>query len=155
MALRELLLKLGVDVAKAEFYGWLRLPIPDSELGEDYPSGYCHFPKHDREYFRQITAEQLMTVRKRDGFSAREWQQLPGRENHRLDCRVYARAAASAEGLDRVVQPPPGAKTTPPPRKPAPEQRERSELPARPSKKGGFLKGRRKGGWLGGGKRRR
>lgn len=139
---------VGVDVAKAEFYGWLKLPIPDMELDEEHSPGYCHFPKYDREYFRQITAEQLMTVRKRDGFSVHEWQQIPGRENHRLDCRVYARAAASAEGLDRVVQPTPDTQAKPQaPHKQAVEQQ---DTPRRERRKGSFLSGGRgKGGWLG------
>ena len=148
---------VGVSIAKTEFYGWLKLPVPDTELDEEYPPGYCHFPRYDRDYFMQITAEQLMTVQKRDGFSAREWQRLPGRQNHRLDCRVYARAAASAEGLDRVVQPPPESQAKPSaPRKPAPEPQ---DTPRRERNKGGFLKGgflkggRAKGSWLG--KRRR
>ena len=71
------------------------------ESGLPHPPGYCHFPEHGEEYFRQLTAEHLVTVTKRTGFTSFEWQILPGRENHWLDCRIYARAAAALVGLDR------------------------------------------------------
>ncbi len=41
-----------------------------------------------------------VTRRDRNGFPVREWQKLRER-NEALDCYVYARAAASAAGLDR------------------------------------------------------
>ncbi len=93
---------VGVDVAKSEFYGWLRLPVPNLENGEPYPSGFCHFPEYGEDYFKQITAEHLVSTVTRKGFRLYEWQLIPGRENHYLDCRVYARAAAALLGLDRM-----------------------------------------------------
>ena len=42
----------------------------------------------------------LVTVKDRRGFPHREWRKLRER-NEALDCRVYARAAASALGIDR------------------------------------------------------
>lgn len=97
---------IGVALAKSELYGWLRLEAPAD--GDPYPSGWCAFPEYDMEYFRQITAEHLVEVKKRTGFVIREWQMIPNRENHWLDCRVYARAAAAVLGLDRAR--PPGKK---------------------------------------------
>ena len=47
-----------------------------------------------------MCAEQLITRRDRNGFPVREWQKMRER-NEALDCYVYARAAASAAGLDR------------------------------------------------------
>lgn len=91
---------VGVDVAKAELYGWLRLDKPSAEA--PYPAGYCHFPEYGEDYFKQLTAEHLVTVTTRTGFTTHEWQMIPGRENHFLDCRVYARAAAALVGLDRM-----------------------------------------------------
>jgi phage terminase large subunit GpA-like protein len=96
-----LLWPVGVDLAKSELYGWLRLDAPTD--GSAPPSGYCHFPEYDEEFFRQMTAEQLVTVRKRTGHTATEWQIQPGRQNHFLDARVYARAAAARAGVDRLV----------------------------------------------------
>jgi phage terminase large subunit GpA-like protein len=91
---------IGTDMAKAELYGWLRLPVP--EEGQPYPDGFCHFPSYDKEFFKQLTAEHLVSTVDRRGFKKYEWQQIGGRENHFLDARVYARAAASAAGLDRM-----------------------------------------------------
>ena len=92
---------IGVDVAKAEFYSWLRL-VPDVETGWT-PPGYCHFPEHPAEYFRQLTAEHLMKIVKRStGRSRLAWQTLPNRENHYLDARILARAAAARLGIDRM-----------------------------------------------------
>ena len=89
-----------VNIAKSEFYGWLRL-----EIGTDgaVPPGYCHFPQYNDEYFRQLTAEQLVTHKNRRGFVRLEWELIPGRQNHALDARIYARAAAMLTGLDRFT----------------------------------------------------
>jgi phage terminase large subunit GpA-like protein len=91
---------VGVDIAKTELYGWLRLPIP--EEGGLYSGGFCHFPEHGPDFFKQLTSEQLVTVKTKQGYTATEWQVIPGRENHVLDARVYARAAAQQAGLDRL-----------------------------------------------------
>jgi phage terminase large subunit GpA-like protein len=88
------------DVAKGELYGWLRLPEPTAE-GALHPSGFCHFPEYGEDYFKQLTAEQKITTRDRKGFPVMSWELKPGRQNHVLDCRVYARAAAQVIGLDR------------------------------------------------------
>lgn len=93
---------VGVDVAKAELYGWLRLPLPTD--GAPFPPGWAHFPEHGEDYFKQLTAEHLVSIRSdRTGFSSHEWHLLPGRENHYLDCRIYARAAAAVLGVDRMA----------------------------------------------------
>jgi phage terminase large subunit GpA-like protein len=86
-------------------YGNLRKDKPtDTQLeqGETYPPGYCHYPKYDAEYFKQLTAERLVTVKDKRGFPHREWRKLRER-NEALDCRVYARAAASACGIDKFT----------------------------------------------------
>lgn len=87
-----------VSMAKSEFYGWLRLEV-HPETGE--PAGYCHFPEYHDEYFRQLTAEQLVAHKTRKGFVRLVWELIPGRVNHVLDARIYARAAAFLAGLDR------------------------------------------------------
>lgn len=91
---------VGVDIAKAELYGWLQLSPPLD--GEPYPPGFCHFPQHGEDYFKQLTAEHLVSHVDGRGFTVHEWQLIAGRENHGLDRRVYARAAASLKGLDRM-----------------------------------------------------
>jgi phage terminase large subunit GpA-like protein len=87
------------SIAKSELYGFLRLDAPLE--GEPCPPGWCHFPEYDDDYFRQLTAEQLFPKRNRRGFTVMTWALIPGRENHVLDARVYARAAATLIGLDR------------------------------------------------------
>ncbi len=94
-------------IAKTELYGWLKLGLPTDEAreaGAVEPPGYCHFPQHGEEYFKQITAEQLVRRRTRTGFVKLTWEPIPGRENHVLDCRVYARAAAAVVGIDRFQE---------------------------------------------------
>ncbi len=87
------------SMAKSELYGWLAL-----QVGEDgvEPGGYCHFPEYADEYFKQLTSERLVPHKTRKGYIRLEWEQIPGRQNHVLDARVYARAAAAMMGLDRL-----------------------------------------------------
>jgi phage terminase large subunit GpA-like protein len=91
------------DVAKSELYGFLKLEQPTD--GSALPPGWCHFSQYDEDYFKQLTAEQLVTHKSRTGYVRLEWELIPGRENHTLDCRVYARAAAALVGLDRFKEP--------------------------------------------------
>jgi phage terminase large subunit GpA-like protein len=105
-------IKRGVKVwpvnsgmAKEELYRWLRLERPtDEDLGQGipFPPGYCHFPRYSEEYFKQITAEQLVAKLVK-GYRRLEWQKMRER-NEALDCRVYARAAAARVGLDRFQE---------------------------------------------------
>ncbi len=93
-------------VAKVELYRWLKLPRPtDEELeaGEDYPPGTCHYSEYGEEYFKQLTAERRV-IRLHKGFPKATWEKDPARNNEALDCRVYARAAASIYGLDRFKE---------------------------------------------------
>lgn len=93
----------GVSIAKSELYGWLRLDRPTDDSGDAYPPGYCHFPRYDAEFFKQLTAEQLVPHKNRKGYIRSEWELMPGRENHALDCRIYARVAAAACQMDRMT----------------------------------------------------
>lgn len=98
---------VGANIVKGEFYGWLRQDPPTKESGKPYPRGFCHFPEsdlYDEEYFKQITAEQIVrTVHRRTRRTTIEWTVLPGRENHYLDCRGLNRVAAYHAGLDQVA----------------------------------------------------
>lgn len=92
---------IGVSVLKGELYGWLKLDPPME--GQSLPPGYCNFPEYDEEFFQQLTAEKEVIRRNRRGFAVREW--VKDRErNEVLDCRVYARAAASLVGIDRMKE---------------------------------------------------
>jgi phage terminase large subunit GpA-like protein len=94
-----------VGIAKLEFYNNLRKAADVAEDGTSlsYPVGFVHLPKIDAEFIQQLCAEQLITRRNRNGFPVREWQKMRER-NEALDCYVYARAAASAAGLDRFEE---------------------------------------------------
>jgi len=90
---------------KAEFYRQLRVPAPtleETREGKGYAAGYVHIgPWCDSEWLQQLTSEQLVTVRSRNGGSRGEWHKMRER-NEALDCRVYARAAASTLGVERM-----------------------------------------------------
>ncbi|AUS02250.1 terminase large subunit [Vibrio phage 2.096.O._10N.286.48.B5] len=101
-----MLWKVGVGVTKEQFYAWLNLAKPtDEDLkdGKLYPSGYCHFPEYDEEYFKQITAEQFMRVENKRGFVSYSWEKLR-KDNHFLDCRVYSRAGAEMLQISRMIE---------------------------------------------------
>jgi phage terminase large subunit GpA-like protein len=86
---------VGVSVCKTELYGLLRLEKnPDGT----FPDGYCHFPEYDEEFFKGMTAEELVMVGRRP-----EWKKTRER-NEQLDCRNYGRAAASFCGIDRFIE---------------------------------------------------
>jgi phage terminase large subunit GpA-like protein len=135
---------VGVDIAKRELYGWLRLKVPVD--GEPYPAGFMHFPQqHGPDYFKQLTAEQLTAAKNKQGFIRYEWSVIPGRENHVLDTRVYARVAAAVCGIDRVRVPkvaaPSRAAATPAPAAPVPAPAPPPPA-APPAPRGGFIGGR-------------
>jgi len=92
---------------KTETYRFLRLVRPTAEEiadGSLFPPGTVHLPESvDSEWIKQLTAEQLVTVKTKRGFSKLEWQKLRER-NEALDCRVYARAAAWNVGIDRFSE---------------------------------------------------
>ena len=88
-------------VAKSELYGWLRLEVPVD--GSAPAPGFCHFPQYGEDYFRELTAEHLVPVKTAKGYVRLDWALIPGRVNHALDARVYARAAAAVYGMDRFA----------------------------------------------------
>jgi phage terminase large subunit GpA-like protein len=95
---------VATSTFKAETYRFLRQDRPTAEEiidGASFPSGTVHLPTWvDSEWLKQLTAEQLVTVKTRRGFTKLEWQKLRER-NEALDCRIYARAAAWIAGIDR------------------------------------------------------
>jgi phage terminase large subunit GpA-like protein len=93
---------VATGLIKEELYRWLRLEKPTEESGQPFPPGYCHLPRYPEEFFKQLTAEQLVTKVVK-GYRRTEWQKLRER-NESLDCRCYGRAAAAAYGLDRFTE---------------------------------------------------
>ena len=88
---------IGVSVAKSELYGWLRRKARAD--GEELPTGWCHFPEYDEEFFRQLTAETL-TQNEQPRLSKIRLGKTRDR-NEALDTRIYARAALQMLGGDR------------------------------------------------------
>lgn len=79
-----MLFPVGVDTAKDMLFARLAIKDPGA--------GYVHFSDTlDEEYFKQLTAEQIVTRYKR-GFKHRVYEQIRKR-NEALDCFVYALAA--------------------------------------------------------------
>lgn len=93
---------VGSSVAKSEFYGFLRLEKPTAESNEPFPAGYVHIPEHiGEETVKQLVSEHRVVRDGKGRHKAASWEPLRPR-NEALDCRTYARAAASQQGLDRM-----------------------------------------------------
>lgn len=90
---------IGVSLLKTELYGWLK----QDESEEETPHGWCHFPEYGEEYFKGITAEEIVP-RKVKGYTRYQWEKVYDR-NEPLDCRVIARACAALVGIDRYKDP--------------------------------------------------
>jgi phage terminase large subunit GpA-like protein len=54
------------SIAKSELYGWLRLEVPVD--GSQPAPGFCRWPEYGEEYFKQLTAEQLVAHRTRRNY---------------------------------------------------------------------------------------
>jgi phage terminase large subunit GpA-like protein len=144
---------IAVGMAKSELYGWLNLERPTE--GEA-PAGYCHFPQYGENYFKELTAEHLVTHQTRRGYVRLDWEQIPGRQNHALDARVYARAAAAIAQLDRYSETdwdrldalarPKAEKPEP---KPTPARAVEPSPAKRPAASGGGWLGPARNDWLG------
>jgi len=82
---------IGTDTAKGTIYSRFMKEAP--EPGQPCP-GYFHFPEGlPLDFFEQITAEKLVK-RYRKGFEVYEWVKQSAQRNEKLDCCVYAYAAA-------------------------------------------------------------
>lgn len=92
---------VGTWSLKAEFMANLHKPGLMAGEATD-PAGYCHFGDFlTKEYFLQITAESFI-VKLVKGRLYRNWDKLR-KDNHLLDCRVYAMAMAEMLGLSQLT----------------------------------------------------
>jgi len=71
--------------------------------GEETPKGWYHFPEYDEEYFKQLTAEQLVKIKNKKGYYEYQWTKVRAR-NEALDLKVYNRAASIIFGIDRLSE---------------------------------------------------
>jgi phage terminase large subunit GpA-like protein len=85
------LFPIGVDTVKDLMFARMRI----QEMGP----GYMHFSdKLNDEYFRQLTAEKIVT-RYHKGYKKRVFEKIRAR-NEALDCMVYAYAAYAIIGIN-------------------------------------------------------
>jgi phage terminase large subunit GpA-like protein len=126
------LFPVGVDSAKDLLFSRMRI----KEVGP----GYMHFPlSRSDEYFRQLTAEKLVT-RYHKGFARREWVKTRPR-NEALDVRVYAMAALGILNLNlNTLANREFMARENPPEKPIPQENFRNSR-RMPQKNGGFING--------------
>ncbi len=126
---------VGTDTAKGLLFSRLAL----TEFGP----GYIHFPRDvDDEYFKQLTAEKLMTKHVK-GVPTRVWKQIRAR-NEALDCAVYAFAAFASlnANLERIAQraEAQASQAKAPPPDPDGDSRPGVKLPIRiPPRRGGWI----------------
>lgn len=121
---------VGTSLLKLELYGQLQLE-PPRNAEEEYPEGYIYLPDGvSDEWVKQLVAEQLVTVKLRNGRVRREWKQTRDR-NEALDMAVYARAVAITLGVDRLTDRE-WKKLTEPPAPPDPPAAKKSKPPKPP-----------------------
>ncbi len=94
--------KAGVSVLKSELYGRLNIEKPtDSQLKiKGYPVSWVAFPQTDEEYFKQLTAETCVLEKTSSGHAKYVWKKTY-RENHALDCFIYAMAGFYVIGANK------------------------------------------------------
>lgn len=99
---------VGTFGVKLTWYGYLRSTLQhhrEVEKGgtEGQPRGLAHFSRDTPDdWFEMVTSEHIVEKRVQ-GIPRREWQPMPGRPNHYLDCRVYNTAAAEKLMLDTLT----------------------------------------------------
>ena len=82
---------IGVDTVKDLLFARMRI--------QEQGAGYIHFADHlNDEYFRQLTAEKVVT-RYHKGYKKRVFEKIRAR-NEALDCMVYAYAAYAIIGIN-------------------------------------------------------
>jgi len=139
------LVRLSTDFFKSWVHERIRWP-------EDQPGGWHLFEAIDEDYCKQIVSEART---KKPGGAGFTWI-VKSKQNHFLDCEALAYAAAYMIGIQRLRDDPTAqAKPAPEPKRGDPKSEPEHE-PAgaaqapRPQAKreGGFLGGRRRGGYL-------
>ncbi len=143
---RVKLFPIGTDTAKELVYARLKIETPG-------PS-YCHFPlEREAEYFKQLTAEKLVTKFFK-GRMSRKWVAIRKR-NEALDMRVYATAALyilnpDFEALGKIIQEERDAAEAAGPDTPGrPDSAPDQDAPTESSERINRLRGRRTGGFVG------
>jgi phage terminase large subunit GpA-like protein len=90
-----------VSIAKSELYGFLRLEQPTEDASQPPPASVTS--RSTRGVLQTAHRRAARRAQNAKGFIRLEWELIPGRQNHVLDARIYARAAAALAGLDRFT----------------------------------------------------
>ncbi|HET6499055.1 MAG TPA: terminase gpA endonuclease subunit [Coriobacteriia bacterium] len=84
---------IDTDHFKTLLRRYLAIGKPSDQWTGPLP-GFCHWPvDYGAEFFRQLAAEELVSIKLANGRVTRGWRKIKGRRNEALDCRVYALAA--------------------------------------------------------------
>lgn len=101
---------VGIDGLKLSWYGFLRASMQAVaeavEGGGDIatPVGHVHLSRDTPEDWPEQATAETIVVKMINGFPDRRWTPMPGRQNHYLDCRIYAMAAAAKLMLDTLTE---------------------------------------------------
>ena len=100
---------VGIDGLKLSWYGFLRASLKavteavESGIDAVAPVGRVHLGRDmPADWPEQGTAETIV-VKMINGFPDRRWTPMPGRQNHYLDCRIYAMAAMAKLMTDTLT----------------------------------------------------
>lgn len=88
---------IGVSFLKVMLFARLKRPKKDFD---EYNPRYMHYPEYSEGWFKQLCAEELVTIIDKNGRPKQEWHQTSAR-NEALDLAVYNLAAMLSMGLDR------------------------------------------------------
>ena len=90
-----MLYPVGTWDLKTELYAALQKTIMGPDENGEWTVGAAHFPDAcDAGYFKQITAEFLKEVERKNGLVQREWVKMKDQANEALDIAVYSAALA-------------------------------------------------------------
>ena len=95
---------VSADHLKSMVYERIGIPLPSEEqiAAYGYPAGFFHFPMLPRDFFLQLTAEDLVIeVNKKTGKDRKFWKKNRKR-NEVLDCTTYVLACQIILKLDDI-----------------------------------------------------
>lgn len=94
---------VGTNLLKTEVMGRLKIRRPTDQEIDDvgFPPMYVHFPMLDEEYFKQVTAEQLILVPTVRGHAEYKWMKVYPK-NEALDLLCYNIAAWYGIGAQKL-----------------------------------------------------
>jgi phage terminase large subunit GpA-like protein len=141
------IVEIGTGYAKQQLFDCLRLPVPSA--GESVPSGFCHFPNFEPDFFRGLCSESRV-IR---ASGKPEWVRDLAVRNEPLDCRIIARTMAGLYGMDRFSEEgwlrlEQSVQNATAPAAPAPVPGQQQQAAAQPRKDPFYVDERRASAWI-------